>query len=231
MLRSFSAAMSRRVCDARTPRQAMAHTVIARMCSSILCATPTTRPSISRPWDVFQSVRTLLCHSRKDPHLDNGYAMTSHSSQGQTADRVLIHVAAEVSAKLPSTVAWSTFLCRVHAAAGGSPQTTAKRSTQPSETMFPLRCTWAARGVRRQVGPQFCRSRATPARVPIVTSARRFFEEPTNFERFLSCCCFGPTMLCQLSGRIPCRAQVSPERRDQLVPQLSVLAYLSILQA
>ena len=26
------------------------------------------------------------------PHLDYGYAVTSHSSQGQTADRVLVHV-------------------------------------------------------------------------------------------------------------------------------------------
>ena len=26
------------------------------------------------------------------PHLDHGYAVTSYSSQGQTADRVLIHV-------------------------------------------------------------------------------------------------------------------------------------------
>ena len=29
---------------------------------------------------------------RQHPHLDNGYAVTSHSSQGQTAERVLIHV-------------------------------------------------------------------------------------------------------------------------------------------
>ena len=29
---------------------------------------------------------------RQHPHLDYGYAVTSHSSQGQTADRVLIHV-------------------------------------------------------------------------------------------------------------------------------------------
>jgi hypothetical protein len=29
------------------------------------------------------------------PHLDYGYAVTSHSSQGQTADRVLIHVDGE----------------------------------------------------------------------------------------------------------------------------------------
>jgi ATP-dependent exoDNAse (exonuclease V) alpha subunit len=33
------------------------------------------------------------------PHLDHGYAMTSHSSQGQTADRVLIHVDTELGAK------------------------------------------------------------------------------------------------------------------------------------
>jgi len=29
------------------------------------------------------------------PHLDHGYAVTSHSSQGQTADRVLVHVDSE----------------------------------------------------------------------------------------------------------------------------------------
>jgi ATP-dependent exoDNAse (exonuclease V) alpha subunit len=29
---------------------------------------------------------------RQHPHLDHGYAVTSHSSQGQTAERVLIHV-------------------------------------------------------------------------------------------------------------------------------------------
>src|SRR5438445_7992240 len=29
---------------------------------------------------------------RKHPHLEHGYALTSHSSQGQTAQRVLIHV-------------------------------------------------------------------------------------------------------------------------------------------
>jgi ATP-dependent exoDNAse (exonuclease V) alpha subunit len=35
----------------------------------------------------------------KHPHFDHGYAMTSHSSQGQTADRVLIHVDTELGAK------------------------------------------------------------------------------------------------------------------------------------
>ena len=33
------------------------------------------------------------------PHLDHGYAVTSHSSQGQTADRVLIHADTEPGAK------------------------------------------------------------------------------------------------------------------------------------
>jgi len=38
------------------------------------------------------SGRTIALNLRDKPHLDYGYAMTSHSSQGQTADRVLIHV-------------------------------------------------------------------------------------------------------------------------------------------
>jgi ATP-dependent exoDNAse (exonuclease V) alpha subunit len=35
------------------------------------------------------------CH----PHLDHGYAVTSYSGQGQTADRVLIHIDTELGAK------------------------------------------------------------------------------------------------------------------------------------
>jgi hypothetical protein len=35
----------------------------------------------------------------KHPHLDYGYAMTSHSSQGETANRMLIHVDTELAAK------------------------------------------------------------------------------------------------------------------------------------
>jgi ATP-dependent exoDNAse (exonuclease V) alpha subunit len=34
--------------------------------------------------------REVDLDSAKNPHLDHGYAVTSHSSQGQTADRVLI---------------------------------------------------------------------------------------------------------------------------------------------
>ena len=43
--------------------------------------------------------RMVELDPRKHLHLDHGYAMTSHSSQGQTADRVLIHVDTELSAK------------------------------------------------------------------------------------------------------------------------------------
>jgi ATP-dependent exoDNAse (exonuclease V) alpha subunit len=45
------------------------------------------------------SGRVIELDPRKHPHLDHGYAMTSHSSQGQTADRVLIHVDTELGAK------------------------------------------------------------------------------------------------------------------------------------
>ncbi len=38
------------------------------------------------------SGREVRFHIRERPHLDHGYAVTSHSSQGQTAQRVLIHV-------------------------------------------------------------------------------------------------------------------------------------------
>src|SRR5437879_7982237 len=41
------------------------------------------------------SGRTVSSNIKENPHLDYGYAVTSHSSQGQTADRVLVHVATE----------------------------------------------------------------------------------------------------------------------------------------
>jgi ATP-dependent exoDNAse (exonuclease V) alpha subunit len=43
--------------------------------------------------------RTVELDPTEHPHLDHGYAMTSYSSQGQTADRVLIHVDTELGAK------------------------------------------------------------------------------------------------------------------------------------
>jgi ATP-dependent exoDNAse (exonuclease V) alpha subunit len=46
------------------------------------------------------SGREVAFNIREHPHLDHGYAVTSHSSQGQTAERVLIHVDTEKSALL-----------------------------------------------------------------------------------------------------------------------------------
>jgi conjugative relaxase-like TrwC/TraI family protein len=43
------------------------------------------------------SGRTITLKIDDHPHLDYGYAVTSHSSQGQTADRVLVHVDTERS--------------------------------------------------------------------------------------------------------------------------------------
>jgi conjugative relaxase-like TrwC/TraI family protein len=43
--------------------------------------------------------RSVEIDPAKHPHLDHGYAVTSHSSQGQTADRVLINVDTELGAK------------------------------------------------------------------------------------------------------------------------------------
>jgi conjugative relaxase-like TrwC/TraI family protein len=45
------------------------------------------------------SGRSLQIDPNRHPHLDYGYAMTSHSSQGQTANRVLIQVDTELAAK------------------------------------------------------------------------------------------------------------------------------------
>lgn len=41
------------------------------------------------------SGRAVTFNIKEHPHLDYGYAVTSHSSQGQTADRVLVHVDTE----------------------------------------------------------------------------------------------------------------------------------------
>ena len=35
----------------------------------------------------------------RHPHLDHGYTVTSYSSQGQTAERVLIHIITNLAAK------------------------------------------------------------------------------------------------------------------------------------
>jgi conjugative relaxase-like TrwC/TraI family protein len=43
--------------------------------------------------------REVQLDLRQHPHLDHGYAVTSHSSQGQTAERVLINVDTELGAR------------------------------------------------------------------------------------------------------------------------------------
>lgn len=45
------------------------------------------------------SGRQLRFDLQRHPHLDHGYAVTSYSGQGQTADRVLIHVDTDLPAK------------------------------------------------------------------------------------------------------------------------------------
>ena len=45
------------------------------------------------------SGREMNVNPERYPHIDHGYAVTSHSSQGQTADRVLIHVDTDLGAK------------------------------------------------------------------------------------------------------------------------------------
>ncbi len=46
-----------------------------------------------------QGGRSVSFDPKQHPHLDHGYAVTSHSSQGQTADRVLINIDTELGAK------------------------------------------------------------------------------------------------------------------------------------
>ncbi len=60
---------------------------------------PKNRLTVERLYLKMAGGRAVELDPRKHPHLDHGYAMTSHSSQGQTADRVLIHVDTELGAK------------------------------------------------------------------------------------------------------------------------------------
>jgi ATP-dependent exoDNAse (exonuclease V) alpha subunit len=43
--------------------------------------------------------RKVEFNPQHHPHLDHGYAVTSYSSQGQTAERVLVNVDTELAAK------------------------------------------------------------------------------------------------------------------------------------
>ena len=50
--------------------------------------------------------RSVEIDPARHPHIDHGYAVTSHSSQEQTADRVLVHIDTELGAKDCSTTEW-----------------------------------------------------------------------------------------------------------------------------
>ncbi len=58
------------------------------------------------------SGRSVQVDPARHPHLDHGYDLTSHSSQGQTAERVLVHVDTELARKICSTTAWPMLLSR-----------------------------------------------------------------------------------------------------------------------
>ena len=80
--------------------------MLRRKVSSARRASASVRNSLTGPTTMFLGRRLKMDGGRMvelDPrqhaHLDHGYAMTSHSSQGQTADRVLIHVDTELGAK------------------------------------------------------------------------------------------------------------------------------------
>ena len=80
--------------------------MLSRKLSSARRASASVRNSLTGPTTMFLGRRLKMDGGRMvelDPrqhlHLDHGYAMTSHSSQGQTADRVLIHVDTELGVK------------------------------------------------------------------------------------------------------------------------------------
>ena len=84
--------------------------------------------------------RAVELDPHKHPHLDHGYAMTSHSSQGQTADRVLIHVDTELGAKdlLNSRMAYvSVSRGRYDAQIYTNNAATLGPGTQPRRVPFP----------------------------------------------------------------------------------------------
>lgn len=68
-------------------------------------------------WD---SGRTSSFEAGERCHLDYGYALTSHNSQGQTAGRVLVHVETDRASALELGIGWSNrrILDSIHEVAG-----------------------------------------------------------------------------------------------------------------
>ena len=74
-----------RCCNASYPENSVTQRESSRLSTKSLCS--------GIEWFGEPSGRRIREHA----HLDHGYAVTSHSSQGQTAERVLIHVDTEKS--------------------------------------------------------------------------------------------------------------------------------------
>jgi hypothetical protein len=83
--------------------------------------------------------RAVEIDLRKHLHLDHGYAMTSHSSQGQTADRVLIHVIPSWALRICSTGAWPMSRSHVGAMTPRFIRTTHGGSGKNSAAKCPIR--------------------------------------------------------------------------------------------
>ncbi len=113
--------------------------------------------------------------AKKHPHLDHGYAVTSHSSQGQTAERVLVHVDTELGAKdlLNNRMAYVA----VSRGAHDAQLFTNDREKVPllSATMYPTRAPMHRRlTVEKGVTPQQDRAEARSSHSLESAEARTF---------------------------------------------------------
>jgi hypothetical protein len=84
------------------------------------------------------------------PHLDYGYAVTSHSSQGATTDRVLVNVDSEQAGEQLINLA---YVCCCLATMRKSTPTTPAISAIRSAARCPTRQHSSARGPERRTGP------------------------------------------------------------------------------
>lgn len=112
------------------------------------------------------SGRTLAFNIRDNPHLDHGYAVTSHSSQGQTADRVLIHVDTErggeklVNRRLAYVaVSRGRYDAQIYTNDKTTIGETLSRDASHQSAMEPTRA--AGPAVAQQIGPSSSLSQAT----------------------------------------------------------------------
>ena len=76
---------------------------------------------------LLDSGREVAFNIKENPHLDYGYAVTSRSSQGQTADRVLVHVDTEQAGDV-----WRMWRYRA--------DVMTRKSTRTTRTILPSNC-------------------------------------------------------------------------------------------